>query len=325
MEPLLDPQNNRLTVYPIRFREIWNWYKKMQAANWTAEEIDFSNDYDHYIKMNNNEKHFIKNVLAFFAASDTIVNMNLSENFIREVQIREAIITYEFQAAIENVHSECYSLMINNIIKDPVEKEKCFNAIKEFECIREKAEWAINWINDKDSPFAQRLIAFSIVEGVFFSGSFCAIFWLKKKNLMPGLCDSNELIARDEGMHTNFACLLYSYIVNKIDEETVHSMFKEAVEIERKFICESLPCSLLGMNNNLMNEYIKFVADRLLVQLGYKKIWNTVCPFDFMESLSLEGKTNFFESRPTQYQNSHVLNKGKTSTNVDSFQMTEEF
>lgn len=325
MEPLLDPANNRLTIYPIKFEDIWRKYKEMQAANWTAEEVDFSEDVSHYEKLSKDERHFIKMILAFFAASDTIVNMNLEENFTREVQIREAIVAYEFQTAIENVHSECYSLMINNIIKDPVEKEKCFNAIKEFECIREKAEWAINWINDKDSPFAQRLIAFSIVEGVFFSGSFCAIFWLKKKNLMPGLCDSNELIARDEGMHTNFACLLYSYIVNKIDEETVHSMFKEAVEIERKFICESLPCSLLGMNNNLMNEYIKFVADRLLVQLGYKKIWNTVCPFDFMESLSLEGKTNFFESRPTQYQNSHVLNKGKTSTNVDSFQMTEEF
>ena len=325
MEPLLDPTNNRLTIYPIKFEDIWYKYKEMQAANWTAEEVDFSMDESHYNKLNKDEKHFVKMVLAFFAASDTIVNMNLSENFTREVQIREAIVAYEFQTAMENVHSECYSLMIDNIIKDTEEKEKCFNAIKEFDCIREKAEWAINWIENKKTPFAQRLIAFAIVEGVFFSGSFCAIFWLKKRNLMPGLCDSNELIARDEGMHTNFACLLYSYIQNRIDEETIHQMFKEAVEIERKFICDSLPCSLIGMNSELMYQYIKFVADRLLVQLGYSKIWNEVCPFDFMESLSLEGKTNFFESRPTQYQNSHVLNKGKSSSSANSFEITDEF
>ena len=323
MEPLLDPKNNRLTVYPIKYMDIWNWYKKMQAANWTAEEIDFSNDYDDYQKMNTNEQHFIKMVLAFFAASDTIVNMNLSENFIRVVQIREAIITYEFQAAIENVHSECYSLMIDNIIKDISEKNKCFNAIEEFTCVREKARWALKWANSKDSKFGQRLIAFSIVEGVFFSGSFCAIFWLKKKNLMPGLCDSNELIARDESMHTQFACSLYNYHINdKISQETVHDMFKEAVDIENKFICESLSCSLIGMNSTLMTQYIQFVADRLLLDLGYQKIWNCENPFDFMESLSMEGKTNFFESRPTQYQSSHVLNESK---NVNSFEVTDEF
>ena len=325
MEPLLDPANNRLTIYPIKFEDIWRKYKEMQAANWTAEEIDFSQDVSHYEKLNKDEKHFVKMILAFFAASDTIVNMNLEENFTREVQIREAIVAYEFQTSIENVHSECYSLMIDNIIKDSEEKEKCFNAIKEFECIREKAEWAIKWIEAKTVPFAQRLIAFAIVEGVFFSGSFCAIFWLKKRNLMPGLCDSNELIARDEGMHTNFACLLYSYINNKISESEVHSMFEEAVSIEKKFICDSLPCSLVGMNNGLMQDYIKFVADRLLVELGYSKIWNVTNPFDFMESLSLEGKTNFFESRPTQYQNSHVLNKGKSSNDKCSFEITEEF
>lgn len=323
MEPLLDPKNNRLTVYPIKYSDIWSWYKKMQAANWTAEEIDFSNDYDHYIMMNTNEKHFIKMVLAFFAASDTIVNMNLSENFIREVQIREAIITYEFQAAIENVHSECYSLMIDNIIKDISEKNKCFNAIEEFPCVREKAKWALKWANSKNTKFGQRLIAFSIVEGVFFSGSFCAIFWLKKKNLMPGLCDSNELIARDESMHTQFACSLYKYHINeKISQETVHDMFKEAVQIENNFICESLSCSLIGMNSKLMTQYIQFVADRLLLDLGYQKIWNCENPFDFMESLSMEGKTNFFESRPTQYQSSHVLNE---SNNTNSFEVTDEF
>lgn len=325
MEPLLDQENNRLTVYPIKFDDIWQSYKVMQAANWTAEEIDFNEDYEHFMKLNDKEKHFIKMILAFFAASDTIVNMNLAENFTREVMIREAIIAYEFQTMMENVHSECYSLMIDNIIKDPDEKSKCFNALKEYECIREKAEWAIKWIETKSAPFAQRLVAFAIVEGVFFSGSFCAIFWLKKRNLMPGLCDSNELIARDEGMHTQFACLLYSYISNKIDQETIHSMFEEAVEIEKRFICESLPCSLVGMNEILMYQYIQYVADRLLVQLGYSKIWNATNPFDFMESLSLEGKTNFFESRPTQYQNSHVLNKGKNSTNGNSFNLTDDF
>ena len=324
MEPLLDPANNRLTVYPIKFDRIWQVYKEMQAANWTAEEVDFSMDVSHFNKLKKEEQHFIKMILAFFAASDTIVNMNLSENFTREIQVREAIVTYEFQTAIENVHSECYSLMIDNIIKDPIEKDKCFNAIREYECIREKAEWAIKWIEAKTIPFSQRLIAFAIVEGVFFSGSFCAIFWLKKRNMMPGLCMSNELIARDEGMHTNFACLLYTYIKNRIDEEVVHQMFEEAIDIERQFICESLPCSLLGMNNDLMYQYIKYCADHLLVRLGYNKIWRCTNPFDFMESLSLEGKTNFFEARPTQYQNSHVLNKGKTN-NVDSYQLTEDF
>ena len=324
MEPLLDPENNRLTIYPIKFKNIWQKYKEMQAANWTAEEVDFSMDSTHYNTLTLDEQYFIKMILSFFAASDTIVNMNLAENFTREVQIREAIVAYEFQTAIENVHSECYSLMIDNIIKDPDEKDKCLNAIREYECIREKAEWAIKWIENKNAPFAQRLIAFAIVEGVFFSGSFCAIFWLKKRNLMPGLCMSNELIARDEGMHTNFACLLYTYIKDRIPESTVHSMFEDSVEIERKFICDSLPCSLLGMNNNLMYDYIKYCADRLLVQLGYNKIWNNVCPFDFMESISLEGKTNFFENRVSQYQNSHVLNKGKNSC-VNSFELTEEF
>ena len=324
MEPLLDPANDRLTVYPInnQFKDIWNMYKTMQAANWTAEEIDFHQDSDDYKKLSNDERHFIKMVLAFFAASDMIVNMNLEENFVREIAVTEAKVSYQFQAMMENVHSEVYSLMIDNIVKDPIEKEKCFNAIREFDSIREKAEWAIKWIKAKEIPFGQRLIAFAIVEGVFFSGSFCAIYWLKKKNLMPGLCDSNELIARDEGFHTKNACILYRHIVNRIDERTIHAMFEEAVEIERKFICESLPCSLIGMNDSLMYQYIMFVADRLLVELGYSKIWNTSNPFDFMESLSLEGKTNFFEYRPTQYQNSHVMNKSKSE---NSFQLTEDF
>ena len=321
VETLLDNENNRLTVYPIRYDKIWEMYKCQQAAFWTAEEIDFSNDHTHFEKLSENEKHFIKMVLAFFAASDTIVNINLGERFIREVQIREAIITYTYQMMMESVHSEVYSLMIDNIVRDPEEKNKLLNAITEYPCISKKAQWAQKWI-ESEAPFAQRLIAFAIVEGIFFSGSFCSIFWLKKKNLMPGLCDSNELIARDEGMHTDFAVLLYSMIINKLDESVVHEMFEDAVNIEKEFICESLPCSLLGMNSNLMSEYIKFVADRLLVQLNYNKIWNVTCPFDFMESISMEGKTNFFESRPTQYQKASVLNTSKID---EHFSFSEDF
>ena len=259
-------------------------------------------------------------ILAFFSSSDTIVNINLSDRFLNDIQIREGIIAYTWQMAMESIHSEMYSLQIDNIIKDPNDKDKLFNAVTEFPCIAEKANWAFKWIDSHES-FAHRLIAFAIVEGVFFSGSFCSIFWLKKRNLMPGLCSSNELIARDEGMHTNFAVLLYSLIKNKIDETEIHDIFKEAVEIECKFICESLPCSLIGMNSDLMTEYIKYVADRLLIQLGYNKIYNSTNPFDFMESISVEGKTNFFEMRPTQYQKSSVLNKSRDNM----FEMNEDF
>ena len=320
IESLLNKENNRLTIYPIKYKEIWKSYKTQMAAFWTAEEIDFSNDYNDYQKLNSNEQHFIKMVLAFFAASDTIVNINLGERFIREVEIREVIVTYTYQMMMESIHSEVYSLMIDNIIKDPEEKNKLFNAIEEYPCVKKKALWANKWI-ESDAPFCQRLLAFVIVEGIFFSGSFCSIFWLKKKNKMPGLCDSNELIARDEGMHCDFAVLLYSMIRNKLDQETVHNMFIEAVDIEREFICDSLPCSLLGMNSNLMINYIQFVADRLLTQLKYDKIWKVLNPFDFMESISMEGKTNFFESRPTQYQKSSIFNTSKES----SFIPTEDF
>jgi len=320
MEPLLSPENNRMTVYPIKFPIIWDSYKKQTAAFWTAEEIDFSKDYDDFQKMNENEQHFIKMILSFFAASDTVVNINLGQRFSQEVQIREAIIAYNWQMMIENVHSETYSLQIDNIIRNPEEKQKALNAIINYPCIQKKAEWAYKWIESRDS-FAQRLIAFAIVEGVFFSGAFCSIFWLKKRNLMPGLCDSNELIARDEGMHTAFACLLYSMVSEKLEESIVHEMFKESYEIEREFICESLPCSMLGMNSELMCKYIKFVSDRLLISLGYSKLWLESNPFDFMESISMEGKTNFFESRPTQYQKASVMNTGRDN----SFTVTDDF
>ena len=320
-EILLNEENNRLTVYPIRYNNIWSSYKTQLAAFWTPEEIDFSNDLKDFNSLSTNEKHFIKMVLAFFAASDTIVNINLTERFTKEVQIREAIICYNYQIMMENIHSEVYSLMIDNIIKDNEEKNKLLNAITEYPCISKKALWAQKWIESKAS-FAQRLIAFAIVEGIFFSGSFCAIFWIKKKNLMPGLCDSNELIARDESMHTNFAILLYSMIENKINEEDVHNMFKEAVIIEKEFICESLPCSLLGINNNSMSQYIEYISDRLLKSLNYNHLWNTENPFDFMESMSIEGKTNFFESRPTQYQKASILN---TSTYDTQFVKCDNF
>lgn len=315
-EPLLDPENNRLTVFPIKYPKIWNAFLRQKASYWTAEEVDFSKDYEDFCKLNKDEQFFIKMVLAFFAASDTIVNMNLGERFAREVQILEAVVAYDFQKMMENEHALTYSLQIDNIIRNTEEKNKIFNALENFDSIKIKAEWAFKWI-ESDAPFAQRLVAFAIVEGVFFSGSFCAIFWLKKRNLMPGLCDSNEFISRDEAEHTNFACLLYEMIINKIDKNIIHDMFKEAVLIEKKFIIESLPCSLIGMNSKLMSEYIEYVADRLLVKLGYDKIWGTLNPFDFMESISMEGKTNFFEHRPTQYQKANILNEDKDFGDVD--------
>lgn len=319
-EYLLNPENNRLTVYPIQNETIWASYKKQQAAFWTAEEVDFSKDYDDYVKLSDNERHFIKMILAFFSSSDTIVNINIGERFINDVKIREAIVAYDFQKMIENIHSEVYSLQIDNIIRDYDEKHKLFNAVKEFPCIAEKAQWAMKWIESTEC-FGMRLIAFAIVEGIFFSGSFCSIFWLKKRGIMDGLCKSNELISRDEGMHTNFAILLYSMLKEKIDINIVNNMFKEAVEIESKFICESLPCAMIGMNSDLMTQYIKFVSDRLLLDLGYSKIFHVSNPFDFMESMSIEGKTNFFESRPTQYQNASVLNKSRTTV----FNFNEDF
>jgi ribonucleoside-diphosphate reductase subunit M2 len=318
VEYVVDKNNQRLTIHPIKEVEIWNFYKKMMACFWTAEEIDFSKDYDDFQKLSKDSQYFIKMILAFFAASDTIVNMNLGERFINEITIMEATVAYQFQAMMENIHSECYSLMIDNIIRDKEEKNKLLNAIDNFPCIKKKADWCMKWMNS-DAPFVQRVIAFACVEGIFFSGSFAAIFWLKKQNVLPGLCFSNELIARDEGLHTTFACIMKNKCTTILDENIVHNIIEEAIMIEKEFICESLPCSLLGMNKDLMSKYIEFVADRLLIDLGYKKIWGTQNPFDFMESISLEGKTNFFEARPTQYQKSSVLNTGRTNIyNIDN-------
>ena len=318
-EFLLSQDEHRLTIYPIRHHDIWQMYKIQQAAFWTAEEIDFSRDYNDWIKLTDNEKHFIKHVLAFFAASDGIVNLNLLERFSREVKVLEAQVAYTFQAAMENIHSEVYSLMIDTYIKDPKEKDTLLNAIKNIPCITEKAQWTMKWIESSES-FATRLIAFIIVEGIFFSGSFCAIYWLKDRNLLPGLILSNEFIARDEGMHCDFACLLYlKYINNKLNQEKIHQIFKEAIDIEVKFITESLPCNLIGMNSILMIQYIKFVADRLLKQINYQPIYKATNPFQFMDTIGMESKSNFFENRVSQYQKATFIN----STN--EFKITDEF
>jgi len=309
-EYLLNSENKRYTVHPIKEIEMFGMYKIAMAAYWTPEEIDFSADYQDFKKLNDDAQHFIKMILAFFAASDGLVNENLMERFINEVQVMEALMFYGFQVMMENVHGETYSLMLDNITPDKDEKDKLLNAIENFDCIKKKAVWMKKWMNS-DSPFVQRVIAFACVEGIFFSGSFAAIFWLKKQNVMPGLCDSNELIARDEGMHTEFACLIKKKCSTKLDTEVVYEIVKDAVEIEKGFMCESLPCAMIGMNQDKMSEYIEYVADRLLVMLDYNKIWNTKNPFDFMESISMQGKTNFFESRPTQYQKAAVLNTGR--------------
>ena len=280
-------------------------YKKSLALIWTAEEIDLGKDLNDWPKLREEEQHFVKNVLAFFAGSDGIVLENLGVRFMNEIQIPEAKCFYGFQIAMENIHSETYSLLIDTYVKDKDEKHRLFNAIDTIPSVRKKANWALKWIGDK-STFAKRLVAFAAVEGIFFSGSFCAIFWLKKRGLMPGLTSSNELISRDEGLHTDFACLLYSMLENKLDQETIYEIIKESVEIEKEFIIDSIPCRLIGMNSELMSLYIEFVADRLVTQLGYQKIYNTQNPFDFMEMISMEGKTNFFEKRVMEYSKAGV-------------------
>ncbi len=300
-EPLLTENPNRYVMFPIQDIDIWNSYKKQMDCFWRAEEIDFSKDMAHWEKLNDNERMFIKMILAFFAASDGIVLENLAQRFMSDVQLPEARAAYGFQIMIENIHSEVYSLLIDTYIKNEEEKHKLFTALDNYPCIKKKADWALKWINDKRSSFATRLVAFACVEGIFFSGAFCSIYWLKKRGLMPGLTFSNELIARDEGMHTEFAVLLYTKMQRKMKKARIYDIIKDAVTIEKEFICEALPCRLIGMNAKLMSQYIEFVADRLVVQLGYEKIYNTANPFDFMEMISLEGKTNFFEKRVGDY------------------------
>ena len=301
-EILTSPEEKRYVLFPIRYPKIWEMQKKQQACFWQAEELDLSKDLDDWPKLNKNEQHFIKNVLAFFAGSDGIVLENLLKNFTNEVTLMEAQVFYTFQGMMENIHSETYSLLIDTYIKDEQEKNKLFNAIDTIPSVSKKANWAKKWIDNTEfTSFATRLVAFAAVEGIFFSGSFCSIFWLKRRGLMPGLTFSNELISRDEGMHTDFAILLYSMIKNKLSYKKIKEMITEAVEIEKEFIIDSIPCNLIGMNQKLMSQYIEFVADRLLLQLGYDKIYNVSCPFDFMENISVEGKTNFFEKRVGEY------------------------
>jgi ribonucleoside-diphosphate reductase subunit M2 len=300
-EILLAPDDNRFVMFPIKHQDVWEMYKKQVDCFWRAEEIDLTKDLANWESLNHDEKYFISMILAFFAASDGIVLENLASRFMMDVQISEARAFYGFQIAIENVHSETYSLLIETYIKDKEEKHKLFNAIENFPCIKKKSDWAQKWIHDNRSSFATRLVAFACVEGIFFSGAFCSIYWLKKRGLMPGLTFSNELISRDEALHCEFAVLLYSKLTKKVDRAKIHELIKEAVDIETEFICEALPCKLIGMNSELMTQYIKFVADRLVVQLGYKKIYGVSNPFDFMELISLEGKTNFFERKVGEY------------------------
>jgi len=285
---------------------MWEMYKKAEASFWTAEELDLAHDHKDWEKLSDNERHFISHVLAFFAASDGIVNENLAINFMSEVQAAEARCFYGFQIAIENIHSEVYSLLIDTYIRDTQEKSTLFNAIETIPCVTRKASWALKWLNRENAAFAERIIAFAAVEGIFFSGSFCAIFWLKKRGLMPGLSFSNELISRDEGMHCDFACLLYSKLVNRLPEATVFSIIGEAVDIESEFVKDALPVELIGMNSGLMIQYIQFCADRLLVALGYEKLYSVTNPFDWMDMISLQGKTNFFEKRVSEYSKSGV-------------------
>ena len=318
-EPLLTPDDNRFVMFPIKHDDIWQMYQKQVECFWRPEEIDLTKDSIHWDSLNIDEKYYISMILAFFAASDGIVLENLASRFMRDVQLSEARAFYGFQIAMENIHSHTYSLLIETYIKDKLEKSKLFNAIENFPCIKKKSDWAQKWIHDNRSSFATRLVGFACVEVIFFSGAFCSIFWLKKRGLMPGLTFSNELISRDEALHCEFAILLYSKLVKKIDKARIHEIIKEAVDIEIEFICEALPCRLIGMNSELMTQYIKFVADRLVVQLGYKKIYNVTNPFDFMELISLESKTNFFEKRLSDYA---LANKSNTDI---AFDLNEDF
>jgi len=321
IEPILKENPNRFVLFPIEHDDIWKFYKKSEASFWTAEEIDLHQDItDWETKLSDDEKHFIKHVLAFFAASDGIVNENLAENMVTEVQYTEAKFFYGFQIMMENIHSETYSLLIDTYIKDNKDKDYLFNAVENLECVKKKADWALRWIDD--ASFAERLIAFAAVEGIFFSGSFCSIFWLKKRGLMPGLSFSNELISRDEGMHCDFACLLYNqHIKNKLPKSTIEEIIADAVKIEKEFVTDAIPVRLIGMNAEMMCQYIEFVADRLLISLGNEKIYNTENPFPWMEMISLQGKTNFFEKRVGDYQKAGVMS-GRDS---QVFTLDEDF
>ena len=313
-EPLLAENPNRYVMFPIQDQSIWSMYKKQVECFWRAEEVDLSKDLTSWETLNIDEQYFIKMIIAFFAASDGIVVENLGMRFMSEVQLSEARAFYGFQIAMENIHSEMYSLLIDTYIKENDEKQKLFEALNNFPCIRKKADWAIKWINDKRSSFATRLLAFACVEGIFFSGAFCSIYWLKKRGKMPGLTFSNELISRDEALHTEFAVLLYKKLTKKLPKKKVVEIIKEAVEIEQEFICDALPCRLVSMNSKLMSQYIEFVADRLIVQIGHERIYNASNPFDFMEMISIEGKTNFFEKRVGEYA---LATKTKDSTVFD--------
>jgi len=318
-EPLLIPDENRYVMFPIQHNDIWQMYEKQVDCFWRPQEIDLSQDIKHWDSLTQDEQFFISMILAFFAASDGIVLENLATRFMSDVQLSEARAFYGFQIAMENIHSHTYSLLIETYIKNAEQKDTLFRAIENYPCIKKKAEWAKKWIHDNRSSFASRLVAFACVEGVFFSGAFCSIFWLKKRGLMPGLTFSNELISRDEALHTEFAILLYSKMVKKLNKARIHEIIKEAVEIEIEFICDALPCRLIGMNSDLMTQYIKFVADRLCVQLGYDKIYNVLNPFTWMELISLEGKTNMFEKKIAEYS---LANKTKTN---DIFELSEDF
>lgn len=320
VEPLLVEDPNRFVLFPIKHNDIWQFYKKAEASFWTAEEIDLSQDIADWKKMNDGERHFVSHVLAFFAASDGIVNENLANNFLKEVQYAEAKCFYGFQIMMENIHSETYSLLIDTYINDPKEKDHLLRAIETIDCVKKKADWALKWIESDN--FVERLISFAAVEGIFFSGSFCSIFWLKKRGLMPGLSFSNELISRDEGLHCDFACLLYAdHIKNQLPQERIYEIILDAVEIEKEFVTVALPVSLIGMNAEMMCQYIDFVADRLLVSLGCQKHYNATNPFDFMEMISLQGKTNFFEKRVAEYQKSGVMSDKESM----SFSLDEDF
>ncbi len=319
-EVLLQENPDRFVLFPIKHDAVWKMYKQAEASFWTTEEIDLSQDQTDWERLNADERHFVTHVLAFFAASDGIVNENLAVNFLKDVQIPEARCFYGFQVAIENIHSETYSLLIDTYIKDPAEKDRLFHAIDTVPCVKKKAEWALRWTGAQ-ANFAQRLVAFAAVEGIFFSGSFCSIFWLKKRGLMPGLSFSNELISRDEGLHTDFACLLFSMLNQKISVAEVTEIITDAVVIEKEFITDALPVSLIGMNAEMMQQYIEFVADRLLVALGCPKVYNALNPFPWMEMISLQGKTNFFEKRVSEYQKSGVTSSRESQV----FSLSEEF